>query len=61
MILAAAVAGLAAAGPYLWLLERWAAWSLLPRLAGTALLYGGIGVAYLGTARLLGVRGLERC
>lgn len=55
-VLAAALAALAGAWPYLWLLERWAGWALPSRLAGTALLYGGVAAVYLAAARLLGVR-----
>ena len=53
-LISAAVAGLAAVGPYLWILGRWAGWGLPPRLAATAALYLGVAGLYLAVARALG-------
>ncbi|HUP18785.1 MAG TPA: hypothetical protein VM778_02395, partial [Gemmatimonadota bacterium] len=54
-LLAAAAAGLAGAGPYLWMLDRWEGWGLVARLAATGALYAGVAAVYLGVARALGV------
>jgi putative peptidoglycan lipid II flippase len=56
MLVAVAAAALVGAAPYLWLLGRWDAWSLGPRLAATVGLYLLVGGAYLLVARMLGVR-----
>ena len=60
MGLAAALAGLAGALPYTWLLGRWDGWGLGPRLGWTAAVYGGIALVYLGAARGLGVVETDR-
>lgn len=52
---AAVAAGAVAAAPYAWLLARWDGWGLAVRLVAALLLYAGIAVVYLGTARALGV------
>jgi putative peptidoglycan lipid II flippase len=56
MAVAVAAAALVGAAPYVWLLDRWDAWSLGPRLAATVGLYLLVGGAYLLVARMLGVR-----
>ena len=55
MGLAAALAGLAGALPYVWLLGRWEGWALAPRLGWTAAVYAGIALVYFAVARALGV------
>ncbi|MGH7557281.1 MAG: murein biosynthesis integral membrane protein MurJ [Gemmatimonadota bacterium] len=55
MALAAALAGVAGAAPYLWLLGRWDGWGLGPRIGWTAALYGGIALVYFAVARALGI------
>ena len=55
MLAAALVAGALAALPYAWLSDRWPDWETAGRLLGAALLYGGIGTAYLAVAGALGV------
>jgi putative peptidoglycan lipid II flippase len=60
MGLAAALAGLAGAVPYLWLLGRWDGWGLGPRIGWTAAVYAGIALVYFGAARGLGVAETER-
>lgn len=58
-LISTAVAGAAAAGPYLWMLERWGDWDLPVRLAAAAGLYSGLAALYLGLARALGVSELD--
>jgi putative peptidoglycan lipid II flippase len=54
MGLAAALAGLAGALPYAWLLDRWEAWGLGSRIGWTAALYAGIALVYFAVGRGLG-------
>jgi putative peptidoglycan lipid II flippase len=60
MGLAAVLAGLAGAAPYLWLLGRWDGWGLGPRIGWTAGVYAAIALVYFGAARSLGVAKTER-
>ena len=55
MLVALAVAGAIGAAPYLWILDRWPAWELGPRIAATAGLYALVGGVYLVATRAMGV------
>jgi putative peptidoglycan lipid II flippase len=55
MGLAAALAGLAGALPYLWILGRWDGWGIGTRIGWTAAVYAGVAVVYFAVAWALGV------
>jgi len=56
IVIAAGIAGVLAAWPYLEVLERWPAWGGVQRLVATAGLYGGVAGVYVAVAVWLGVR-----